>query len=324
MDQQKIGNFIAELRKEKGLTQEQLGEKLHVSQRTISRWETGKNMPDISLLSVLCEILEISLAELLKGERVPEQTITKEEASEVLSSVISLVKEKLRGKRLFAAIVSGILTLVCMFALYNYEFSINITSTTDLESAINAYHFVEEADVNILERQAIENQLIVLYAQNEHPDCGGIAQLEKGIFGKYRMVAANDFTWPLYYSKIITVGRKRYLLVCSVNELSDVSSYAVDIVKESGETETYKNAVEGSPFIHISEIGKGAGTTPWSFRYFDADSQEIATDSLLAGFEEDRSASSSGIGTVELGMIYVLEFIILVLGIIFIRYFLTA
>lgn len=69
MDQQKIGRFIAQTRKEKSLTQEQLAEKLGVSNRSVSRWENGKNMPDISLFQPLCDTLDITLEELLDGER---------------------------------------------------------------------------------------------------------------------------------------------------------------------------------------------------------------------------------------------------------------
>ncbi|MGN0484880.1 MAG: helix-turn-helix domain-containing protein [Lachnospiraceae bacterium] len=69
MDQIKIGILISELRKEKHLTQEQLGEKLGVSQKSISRWETGRNMPDISLLKPLSVELGITVSELIEGER---------------------------------------------------------------------------------------------------------------------------------------------------------------------------------------------------------------------------------------------------------------
>lgn len=72
MDQIKIGAFIKELRKENGLTQEQLAEKLNVSGRTVSRWETGTNMPDISLLTELAEFFDISIPELIDGERKSE------------------------------------------------------------------------------------------------------------------------------------------------------------------------------------------------------------------------------------------------------------
>ena len=70
MDQMKIGKFIAVLRKEKGLTQEQLGEKLGVTNKTISRWENGNYMPDVEMLSLLSKEFGVSINELISGERL--------------------------------------------------------------------------------------------------------------------------------------------------------------------------------------------------------------------------------------------------------------
>ena len=67
MNQQKIGSFIRELRKEQGITQEQLAEQFNVSARTISRWETGHNMPDISLLVEISEFFDVSIPEIING-----------------------------------------------------------------------------------------------------------------------------------------------------------------------------------------------------------------------------------------------------------------
>lgn len=72
MDLQKIGTFLKELRKEKELTQEQLAETLNVSRRTISRWETGSNMPDLDLLMEMADLYRVDLRELLNGERKNE------------------------------------------------------------------------------------------------------------------------------------------------------------------------------------------------------------------------------------------------------------
>ena len=72
MDQIRIGAFLRTLRKERNLTQEQLAEKLGVSGRTVSRWETGSNMPDISLLVEIAEFYNISVTELIDGERRSE------------------------------------------------------------------------------------------------------------------------------------------------------------------------------------------------------------------------------------------------------------
>ena len=72
MDQVKIGKFLAVLRKEKGLTQEQLAEKLNVARRTVSRWETGSNMPDMDILIELSDYYSVDLREILDGERKNE------------------------------------------------------------------------------------------------------------------------------------------------------------------------------------------------------------------------------------------------------------
>ena len=72
MDQQKIGKFIAKLRKEKGFTQRELAEKLLLTEKSVSKWECGKCLPDVSTMIPLCEILEISINELLSGEKINE------------------------------------------------------------------------------------------------------------------------------------------------------------------------------------------------------------------------------------------------------------
>ena len=73
MDQQKIGAFLKELRKEKNITQEELAEKMLVSRRTVSRWETGTNMPDMDILIDISEFYDVDLREILDGERKKEQ-----------------------------------------------------------------------------------------------------------------------------------------------------------------------------------------------------------------------------------------------------------
>ena len=79
MDLVKIGRFIAECRKEKELTQSQLAEKLNITDKAVSKWETGKGMPDVSIMIELCDILGINVNELLSGEKLSEEKY-KEEA----------------------------------------------------------------------------------------------------------------------------------------------------------------------------------------------------------------------------------------------------
>lgn len=74
MDQEKIGKFIASCRKEMGYTQAQLAEKLDITDRSVSKWERGKSLPDASLMLELCEILHITVNELLTGQRLNKET----------------------------------------------------------------------------------------------------------------------------------------------------------------------------------------------------------------------------------------------------------
>ncbi len=88
MNQNKIGVFISERRKAKGWTQNQLAEKLGITDKAISKWETGRSMPDLSLFIPLCGLLEITLNELFAGECITDENI-KEKADEVLMEVIT-------------------------------------------------------------------------------------------------------------------------------------------------------------------------------------------------------------------------------------------
>lgn len=87
MDQGKIGKFIAELRHEHNLTQEALGEKLGVTNKTISRWENGNYMPDIEMLQALSGAFQVSINELLCGERISE-TDYRKKADENLIAIL--------------------------------------------------------------------------------------------------------------------------------------------------------------------------------------------------------------------------------------------
>lgn len=112
MDQIKIGNFIADRRKNAGLTQMQLAEKLNITDRAVSKWERGKAMPDASIMLELCDILNITVTDLLNGEEVIMENYNKE----MENKLIEIVKEKQAAdKRLLRLewVVGGI----CLFVL---------------------------------------------------------------------------------------------------------------------------------------------------------------------------------------------------------------
>ena len=110
MDQVKIGKFIAERRKSAGLTQMQLAEKLNITDRAVSKWETGRALPDSSIMLELCDILKISVNDLLCGEVVTMDNYTKE----LENNLLEIVKQKEQAdKRLLKMeLVTGILCLL--------------------------------------------------------------------------------------------------------------------------------------------------------------------------------------------------------------------
>lgn len=112
MDQIKIGEFIAEERKRMGYTQRQLADMLGISDKTISKWERGNGFPDVSLLLPLCQELEISVNELLAGERVSEVDYWKK-AEE---NMVNLVKEaqESRKKIILAVMVAAMALLAAV------------------------------------------------------------------------------------------------------------------------------------------------------------------------------------------------------------------
>lgn len=100
MNQVKIGKFIAALRKEKGMTQEQLGEKLGVTNKTVSRWENGNYMPDIEMLSLLSKEFGVSINEIISGERLGTEEF-KKAADDNLVTALSSSTFTLREKITF-------------------------------------------------------------------------------------------------------------------------------------------------------------------------------------------------------------------------------
>ena len=95
MDQIKIGKFIASCRKEQGMTQAVLAEKLGISDRAVSKWETGKSMPDSGIMLELCDLLKINVNELLSGEKIMAESYDKR-AEENLLAMKRQIEEKNR------------------------------------------------------------------------------------------------------------------------------------------------------------------------------------------------------------------------------------
>lgn len=125
MDQIKTGRFISQMRREKNLTQRQLAESLGITDKTVSKWETGRGLPEVSLMMPLCELLDISVNELLSGEKIAEKDYRRR-SEEV---IMDLMREKEENKRkVILSVVTVLNTLLASLTI------ILITEFVDMET----------------------------------------------------------------------------------------------------------------------------------------------------------------------------------------------
>ena len=131
MDIIKTGEFIAKLRKEKGLTQEQFGEKIGVTNKTVSRWETGKYLPPADILLLMSELFDVSVNEILTGQRLTDDEYKRSAENNLTEAIrnssfntqdkISFFKKKWIKEHLFIMIAIGICVLGVLIAGIIFE-----------------------------------------------------------------------------------------------------------------------------------------------------------------------------------------------------------
>lgn len=132
VDNQKIGEFIAGCRKEQSLTQKQLGELLHVSDKAVSKWEKGRSFPDISLVEPLCETLGISVSELLAGERLEQETYQEKTDEMMMNLVVGGKNIWLMQLIMRAVLFSGLLLWIIPYWKRDRLFPVVDVSTVNL------------------------------------------------------------------------------------------------------------------------------------------------------------------------------------------------
>ena len=118
MDKEKTGQLITRLRKDKGLTQKQLAEALNVTDKAVSKWERGLSFPDITMLEPISELLDISIMELLAGERRDgNEPLSREEASVLINESVELGDEQIRHKKEISRLIIIILVVVTLLLI---------------------------------------------------------------------------------------------------------------------------------------------------------------------------------------------------------------
>ena len=163
LDQEKVGHFIAERRKGLGLTQRELAEQLKISDKTVSKWETGRGMPDVSVMGDLCEVLSITTNELLAGEDLPNAESFHKKAEE---NIMELMKDNQKAKRLsVGTLVGGLAGMVFLFLFL-------IASTGAMGRGWVLYAFIDLPSLFCV----VGIQLLTLVASGRFKDFfGGIA-----------------------------------------------------------------------------------------------------------------------------------------------------
>lgn len=118
MDQIRIGKFIASERKRKGYTQRQLADLLQISDKTISKWERGNGFPEVSLLLPLCRELDITVNELLSGERVSEEDYQKDYQQKAEENMVKMIQEREQNKKkAILTIITGTISTAAFITL---------------------------------------------------------------------------------------------------------------------------------------------------------------------------------------------------------------
>jgi len=139
MTSKECGGFISELRKEKKLTQKELAEKINVSDKAVSRWETGKGYPDVTSLVSLSEYFDVSVNELLAGKRLTVEDI-KETADENLISVFEQVQKNKKQQNLQVAVYTSVLIVVLLpvLIIIGKELFVSMATQIQTENIISA------------------------------------------------------------------------------------------------------------------------------------------------------------------------------------------
>jgi transcriptional regulator with XRE-family HTH domain len=284
MDQVKIGRYISEKRKTLGLTQTELAEKLGMSHKSVSKWERGVCLPDVSVYMELCGILGISLNEFLQGEDLEPETVEKRSEE----NIISVTKAGNKRSKKFQKTAAALGILVILLAAFSLTFLIregylggNYLKSYDIESNasqlsravmplgnVQLYEFscdksYKEIEISVYKKDGgrMRNKLIgsAEFPFPYDPESG------KRASGKGTLVIA-------YYDGKLTVsgmgvcGYQAYQL-----ELSDViegfDGYMFDITKTIGQIPFAKDGVRKSNLFGISLIGPVLVKNPFFATY---------------------------------------------------------
>jgi len=251
MDQNKIGKFISELRKEKDLTQEQLANKIGITKNAVSKWERGISMMDVSLLKTVCDILDISIVELLNGERINQDDI-KSKTDDTIKNTIKYSNEKIIKNRLISIVCTiFIIFLLCFGTFFCYK--LNLLKKYSSKKPDNANEIVNglrnTKEIKIYKRTLSEDEYLVLdnfKLKNE--------------FDGYEFIQQNINSFKNYYQlEKVENGNKFYIIFGPHDgenniQMIDIFSEDVSIFGDEKETHVKFNSADRKYFLLKNDI----------------------------------------------------------------------
>lgn len=293
MDNKKIGAFIAEHRKKQGLTQEQLGERLHVSNKTISRWENGNYMPDISLLKPLSDELNVSVNELLAGEKIAEEQ-TAAYYEQNLIHTLDYSNRQIKNEHTLTSVFLGIAGMGCClsaFANNNVSNHWNAALSIIGLSFIIAVIYRELPIISLCKKRIVAILCLVSLAVSFiYLDYAGVKQLKRmpiyylSVSTKDQVIDYQGIFYHVF--KINADTPYEYVIIDAANE------YTLDTVpvfpfnkEKSGITQLlkYKN-----PYIgNNSNIGNLIASLPLSERGYTLEIDDVHNGLLISYLSTD-------------------------------------
>jgi len=168
MDQQKIGKFILELRKEKNMTQIELANLLGVTDRAISKWENGRGMPDLSLIKSLCNILDITINELLSGERISKNNYQEKFEENILNTIGYTNKKIKNNNKVFKIIISIIVVLISLLITFFFIDVRRMNQNEEVLFSTWGFDYAPPVDLNAELLESTIKEYIVTKGDNEY------------------------------------------------------------------------------------------------------------------------------------------------------------
>ena len=169
MNQEKIGKFILSLRKKKNMTQQELANKINVSDKTISKWENGRGMPDLSLIKPLCDELNITINELLSGETISKENYQEKFEENILNTINYTEKEIKKNNKIYKIIISTIVTLILIIALMFFIDVKRMNQNKPVLFSTWGYEYTPSIKIKEVEiYQTIKNYLIKKSDEEKH------------------------------------------------------------------------------------------------------------------------------------------------------------